>query len=115
MLVVLISYKTALLLVTFGPGLHYLAHHAVPVLVDADHLKLVGGARAKVVNLNFPGVWRIYRKLNPVGHPGVFFTVPDIKEKGKWSEAMFKRNIFHHISDLESYNSKLDINCFYFF
>ena len=65
--------------VTFGPGLHDLAHHAVPVLVDADHLELVGGARAQIVNLNFPGVWRIYRKLNPVRHPGVFFTVPDIK------------------------------------
>ena len=79
--------------VTFGPGLHNLAHHPVPVLVDADHLELVGGARAQIVNLNLPGVRGIYRKLNPVRHPGVFFTVPDIKEKSKWSEAMFKGNI----------------------
>ena len=28
--------------VTFGPGLHDLAHHPVTVLVDADHLQLVG-------------------------------------------------------------------------
>ena len=67
--------------VTFGPGLHDLAHHPVTVLVDADHLELVGGARAQVVNLNFPSVRRIYRKLNPVRHPGVLFTVPEISKK----------------------------------
>ena len=67
--------------VTFSPGLHDLAHHAVPVLVDADHLELVGRAGAQIVNLNFPSVRRIYRKLNPVRHPGVFFTVSEIAKK----------------------------------
>ena len=64
---------------TFSPGLHYLAHHPVSVLVDADHLELVAGSRAQIVNLDFSSIWRIYRELNPVRHPRVFFTVPAVK------------------------------------
>ena len=61
---------------TFGPGLHYLAHHPVPVLVDADHLELVAGPGAQIVNLDFSCIRRIYRELDPVRHPRVFFSVP---------------------------------------
>ena len=88
--------------VTFGPGLDYLAHHPVPVLIDADDLEhegvlyctvlhctilycsvlyctdleLVGGACAEVVDLDLARVGRVDRQLDPVGHPGVLFSVP---------------------------------------
>ena len=68
---------------TFRPGLHDLAHHPVPVLVDADHLELVAGPGTQVVDLDLPGVWRVDRQLDPVRHPRVLLPVPGTREEGE--------------------------------
>ena len=64
-------------LLTFGLSLDDLGVHAVAVLVGPDHLELVLGVGAEVVDLDLARVRRVHRELDPVRELGVLFPVPE--------------------------------------
>ena len=65
--------------ITSGWSFNYFRKHSISVFVSTNNLKFVFCVGAKIVDLYFASIWRIYRQLDPVWKFRILFTISDEK------------------------------------